>query len=102
VEIPSLGIEQLRENTFVKIELSFTSSSVCLFTPFNQFFEGGPGMLSREDLAMNFPNIRQRTQETPYRAIPLANNNSIIREGGWCCKELANGRYIAELAPMRK
>ena len=102
MEVPSLGIKQLRENTFVKIESSFTSSSVCLFTPFNQFFEAGPGMLSRGDLTINFPNIRQRTQENPYRANPLANKSSIIEEGGWCCKELANGHYIAELAPMRK
>jgi hypothetical protein len=60
-------------------------------------------MLSRGDLTINCPNIRQKTQETPYRAIPLANNSSIISaEGGWCCKELANGRYIADLVPMRK
>jgi hypothetical protein len=51
-------------------------------------------MLSRGDLKINCPNIRLRTQETPYRAIPLANKSSIIREGGWCCQELANGRYI--------
>jgi hypothetical protein len=60
-------------------------------------------MLSRGDLTMNFPNIRQRTQENPYRAIVSTNNSSIIRgEGRWCCKELADGRYIAKLPPMRK
>jgi hypothetical protein len=47
---------------------------------------------------MNCPNIRQSTQETPYRAIPSANKSSIIRpEGGWCCKELANELYLAGL-----
>ena len=61
-------------------------------------------MLSRGDLTIKFPNIRQRTQETPYRAIPSANKSSIIRGelGGWCCKESANGGYIAKLPPMRK
>jgi len=39
-------------------------------------------MLSRGDPTISCPNIRQRTQETPYRAIPLANRNSIIREEG--------------------
>ena len=60
-------------------------------------------MLSRGDLTINFPNIRQRTQENPYRAIPLANKSSIIRgQGGWCCKELATGHYIGKLPRMRK
>ena len=48
-------------------------------------------MLSRGDLKINFPNIRLRTQVTPYRAIALANKSSIIRgEGGWCSKELVD------------
>ena len=60
-------------------------------------------MLSRGDLTINRPNVRQRPQETAYRAIPLANKSSIIRaKGGRCCEELANGRYIAGLSPMRK
>jgi hypothetical protein len=60
-------------------------------------------MLSRGDLTIKCRNIRQRTQETPYRTMPSANKNSILRaEAGWCCKELADGFYVAVLAPIRK
>jgi len=44
-------------------------------------------MLSRGDLTIKCPNIRQKIQKTPYRAIPLAKKSSIIRtEGGGVVK----------------
>ena len=54
---------------------------------------------------MNRPNIRQRIQETLYRALPPANKSSILttEEGVVSFKELANGHYIVGLAhPVKK
>jgi hypothetical protein len=37
---------------------------------------------------------RETIQDTPCRAIPLANKSCIIRAEAGCCQEFATGRYI--------